>query len=163
MPVSDDFQPIKDSYLISLLFWCYAMFKFCPSAHNVPNGQHKTPNICKTMTCRPIDMIAALENSSILFISTCKVLINSNTIQRYRLRRCLLQGHLKCLWNLVMYVTSFSSRAANSCSTSQTPKYYMPYIYIYIYIYSSIAHVADYAHMSTKYTSPDRYFDDTCT
>ena len=75
MPVSDNFQHIKDSYLIYLLFGCYAMFKLCPSVHNVPNGQHRTPNIRNTMTC--IDMITAFENSSILFLSTCKVLVQT--------------------------------------------------------------------------------------
>ena len=74
-----------------------------------------------TMTC--VDMIAALENSSILFTSAGKVLIQTrfNSI----LRKNLLQGHLKCLSNIVMYVTSFS-RSANSYSTSQIHKYYKP-------------------------------------
>ena len=94
VPVSEDFQHIKDSYLICLLLWCYAMFNFCPSVHNAPNGQHRMPNIRNTIEC--IDMIAALENSSMLFTSTCKVLIQTefNGI----LHKCLLQDHLKCLW-----------------------------------------------------------------
>ena len=51
------------------------MFKFCPSVHNVPNGQRRTPNIRNTMTC--MAMVAALENSSILFTSTREVLIQT--------------------------------------------------------------------------------------
>ena len=72
-----------------------------------------------------IDMIAALENSSILFTSTFKVLIQTEC--NGVLRTCLLQGHLKYLGNIVMYVTSFF-RSANCYSTSQTPTYYKPYI-----------------------------------
>ena len=47
--------------------------KFCPFVHNVPNDHHRTANICNTITCT--DMIAALENSSIIYTPTCKVLI----------------------------------------------------------------------------------------
>ncbi len=37
------------------------------------NDHHRTANICNTITCT--DMIAALENSSIIYTPTCKVLI----------------------------------------------------------------------------------------
>ena len=49
-----------------------------------------------------IDMIAALENSSILFTSTCKVLIQTEFDGI--LRKYLLQAHLKCLLNIVIHV-----------------------------------------------------------
>ena len=119
VPIVDNFQYKKYSYLICLLYWCYAMFKFCPFENNVPNGHPRTANICNNVTC--IDVIAALENSSILYIPTCKVLILTefNTI----FRRFLLQTPLKCPWNCVLYVTSFS-RYANRCIIWQTPKYH---------------------------------------
>ncbi len=44
----------------------------CPFVHNVPNDHHRTANICNNITCT--DMIAALENSSIIYTPTCKVL-----------------------------------------------------------------------------------------
>ena len=121
LPIGDTFQHRKYSCLIYLVLWCYAMFKFWPSVHNVANGQHRMPHIRNTMTC--IDVIAALENSSIMCTSTWKVLIQTecNGI----LWKCLLQGHLKFLWNTVVHVTSFF-RSANSYYTSQTPKYYKP-------------------------------------
>ena len=121
VPIVDNFQYKKYSYLICLLYWCYAMFKFCSFVNNVQNGHHRTSNICNNITC--IEVIAALENSSIIYIPTCKVLIMTefNTI----LHRFLLQSPLKCPWNCVVYVTAFF-RYANSCSTSQTPKYYKP-------------------------------------
>ena len=63
------------------------MFKCCPFVHNVPNGLPRIANICNIstniITC--IDVIAALENSSIIYIiPTCKVLIMTefNTILR---------------------------------------------------------------------------------
>ena len=92
------------------------MFKFCPSVHNVPNGQHITPNIRNTMTC--IGMIANLENSSIMFTSTCKVLIQTefNVI----LRKCLVRGPFEMS---------------------------LKYCYVHINtILHTSAHIADYAH-----------------
>ena len=54
-------------------------------------GWVRTP--INNITCK--DIIAALQNSSILFTSTCKVLIQSEF--KDILRKCLLLGHLKCL------------------------------------------------------------------
>ena len=70
------------------------MFKCCPFVNNVPNGHPKTANICNNIGLTCIDVIVALENSSIIYMPTYKVLIvtECNTI----LRRFLLQGPLKC-------------------------------------------------------------------
>ena len=56
------------------------MFKVCPFVNNVPYGHPRAANICNNITC--IDVIAALENSSIIYIPTCRVLIMTefNTI-----------------------------------------------------------------------------------
>ena len=56
------------------------MFKFCPFVNNVPDGYPRTVNSCTNITC--IYVRAALENSSIIYIPTCKVLITTefNTI-----------------------------------------------------------------------------------
>ena len=134
MPVSDNFKHIKYSYLISLLFWCYVMFKFCPSVHNVPNGQHRTPNMRNALTCRPMAMLAALENSSILFTSTCEVLIQTefNGI----LRNCLLQGHLKCFLEISLC----------TLRRSLGPQIVTPLRRHLNSISHSSAHVAEYAH-----------------
>ena len=58
VPIGDYFQYKKYSYLICLLYLCYAMFKFCPFVNNVPNGHPRTANICNNITC--IDVVAAL-------------------------------------------------------------------------------------------------------
>ena len=73
VPIIDNFQYKKYSYLICLLYWCYALFKFCPFVHNVPNDHHRTANIYNNITCT--DIIAALENRSIIYTPICKVLI----------------------------------------------------------------------------------------
>ena len=83
VPIVDNFQCKKYPYLICLLYWCYAMFiLFCPFVKNVPNGHPRKTNICNYIT--RIDVKAALENSSIIYIPTCKVLIMTefNTILR---------------------------------------------------------------------------------
>ncbi len=108
VPIVDNFQYKKYSYLICLLYWCYAMFKCCPFVHNVPNDHHRTANICNNITCT--DMITALENSSITYTPTCKVLIMTGF--NFFLHKFRLPSPLKCPWNSVMYVTPFS-RSAN--------------------------------------------------
>ena len=53
---------------------------------------HRTANICNNITCT--DMIAAFENSSIIYTPTCKVLIMTGF--NFVLHKFMLQSPLKC-------------------------------------------------------------------
>ena len=109
------------------------MFKFCPFVHNVPNDHHRTANICNNITCT--DMIAALENSSIIYTPTCKVLIMTG------FKFFCINLFYRALWNvpeiglctlrrsLGPHIGSPSGRRLNTISHSS-------------------AHIVDYAHIT---------------
>ena len=113
------YTPCK-SQPISLPYY-YEMFKCCPSVHNVPNGQHRTPKIRNTMTC--IDMISALENSSILFTSTWKVLIQ----KEFSAKHCLTaqkKSHLSQAFTTDEIINALKAtntgKVVCTCGTFQT-------------------------------------------
>ena len=118
----------------AVVMLCNVQQFFFPSVHNVHNGQYRTPNICNNIPC--IDMIAALENSSIMFTSTCKVLIQTecNGI----LRKCLLQCHLE----YVSEISLCTLRRSFGPKIVTTPRRHLNTIS------HTSAHVDDYAHIT---------------
>ena len=79
--------------------------------HNVPNGHPRTANICNNITC--IDVIAALENSSIIYMLSDEEffwnnIVNNNIMWMERhasFHNCILgwYGHL-----MIWYKTKFN-------------------------------------------------------
>ena len=133
VPIVDNFQYKKYSYLICLLYWCYAMFKFCPFVHNVPNDHHRTANICNNITCT--DMIAALENSSIIYTPTCKVLIMTG------FNFFCINLFYRALWNVPEIALCTLRRSLGPHIVSPSGRRLHT-------ISHSSAHIVDYAHIT---------------